>query len=83
MYLDYAEALFEATGDANSKPAGYTMTPAEAINIVRARVGVTPVVADYTTANTFRDTYRREREVELMFENHRLQDIRRWMDEQA
>ena len=79
MYLDYAEALFEATGDANSKPAGFNMTPAEAINIVRARVGVTPVVADYTAADKFRETYRKEREVELMFENHRLKDIRRWM----
>ena len=79
MYLDYAEALFEATGDANSKPEGFTMTPAEAINIVRARVGVTPLDAAYTTAATFREAYRKEREVELMFENHRWKDLRRWM----
>lgn len=79
MYLDYAEALFEATGDANSKPEGYAMTPAEAINIVRARVGVTPLTPEYTTPETFRESYRRERTVELMFENHRWEDIRRWM----
>lgn len=79
MYLDYAEALFEATGDANGKPAGYKWSPAEAINIVRARVGVTPLTANYTTPGTFRESYRRERTVELMFENHRWEDIRRWM----
>lgn len=79
MYLDYAEALFEATGSATTKPDGYRWTPEEAINIVRSRVGVTPVVADYTTPATFRETYRRERTVELMFENHRWEDIRRWM----
>lgn len=79
MYLDYAEALFEAVGDANTKPAGFNMTAKEALDIVRARVGVTPVVDDYATPETFRETYRRERTVELMFENHRWEDIRRWM----
>ena len=79
MYLNYAEALFEATGDANSAPAGFKMTPAEAINIVRARVGVTPVVSDYLASDKFRQTYRRERAVELVFEDHRWIDLRRWM----
>ena len=79
MYLNYAEALFEATGDALSAPAGYKMTPAEALNIVRQRVGVTPIVADYLTADKFRQTYRRERTVELVFEDHRWIDLRRWM----
>lgn len=79
MYLDYAEALFEATGSATTAPAGFKMTPAEALNIVRARVGVTPIASDYLTPETFRDTYRRERVVEMMFENHRWNDIRRWM----
>ena len=79
MYLDYAEALFEATGSATSAPSGFKMTAKEAIDKVRARVGVTPVVDDYATPETFRETYRRERTVELMFENHRWEDIRRWM----
>lgn len=79
MYLDYAEALFEATGDPHIKPDGYKWSAVEAIDIVRARVGVTPVADDYATAGTFRETYRRERTVELMFENHRWEDIRRWM----
>lgn len=79
MYLNYAEALFEATGDALTRPAGFTMSAKEALDKVRARVGVTPVVDDYATPATFRETYRRERTVELMFENHRWEDIRRWM----
>lgn len=79
MYLDYAEALFEGTGDAKTIPAGFTMSAADALNIVRARVGVTPIVDDYLTPDKFRETYRREREVEMMFENHRWEDLRRWM----
>ena len=79
MYLDYAEALFEATGSATTKPDGFDMTPAEALNIVRNRVGVTDVHPDYCAADKFRETYRRERTVELMFEFHRWEDIRRWM----
>ena len=79
MYLDYAEALFEATKDATGKPEGFAWSPKEALDIIRARVGVTPIVDDYATPSTFRETYRRERTVELMFENHRWEDIRRWM----
>ena len=80
MYLDYAEALFEATGSATTKPDGFSMTPKEALDIIRARVGVTPIVDDLATPDKFRETYRRERAVELMFEgNHRWEDIRRWM----
>ena len=79
MYLDYAEALFEATGSATTAPAGFNMTPAQALNIVRARVGVTPVADAQLASDKFRATYRRERTVELIFENHRWEDIRRWM----
>lgn len=79
MFLDYAEAIFEATGSATDIPSGFKMSAADALNIVRARVGVTPIVEDYLAADKFRDTYRREREVELMFENHRWEDLRRWM----
>lgn len=80
MYLDYAEALFEATNSATDIPAGFKMSAADALNIVRARVGVTPIDAKYTTPETFRETYRKEREVEMMCEgHHRWEDLRRWM----
>ena len=80
VYLDYAEASFEATGSATAIVPGCSMTAAEALNVVRNRVGVTNVAADIANDPVkFRETLRRERTVELMFENHRWFDIRRWM----
>jgi hypothetical protein len=80
VYLDFAEASFEATGSATTRVDGCGMSALEAVNIVRARVGVTPLPADIVSDPTaFRAAYRRERAVELMFENHRWWDIRRWM----
>ena len=41
---------------------------------------MTNLPADYVSnAEKFRESYRRERAVELMFENHRWWDLRRWM----
>jgi len=80
MYLNYAEAVFEATGSATVVPSGLEMSAADAINAVRARVGLTPLAEEYTTAENFRQAYRKEREIELLFEgHHRWEDIRRWM----
>jgi hypothetical protein len=80
VYLDFAEASFEATGSATQVVDGCGMSALDAINIVRARVGVTPLPADIASDPAkFRAAYRRERAVELMFENHRWWDIRRWM----
>ena len=80
VYLDFAEASFEATGSATARVDGCGMSAEEAINIVRNRVGVTNLPADIVSnPEKFREAYRRERAVELMFENHRWWDIRRWM----
>jgi len=79
VWLDYAEAMNEAYGP-NVKPAGYDWTAVEAINMVRARVGMCDVRSEYTgSKETFRNKIRDERAVELMCENHRWFDIRRWM----
>jgi len=79
IVLDYAEAMNEAYGP-NSDPQGYGMTAVEAINRVRARVGMPEVLGEYTsTKEAFRKRIRNERSVELMFESHRWFDIRRWM----
>ncbi|AFK01887.1 RagB/SusD domain-containing protein [Emticicia oligotrophica DSM 17448] len=67
MALSYAEACIE-TGD-----------EAEAlkwINRIRFRAGM-PAVADKGTA--LRDRLRNERRVELVYEEHRYHDARRWM----
>ncbi|MCG8700986.1 MAG: RagB/SusD family nutrient uptake outer membrane protein [Bacteroidales bacterium] len=78
LYLDYAEAMNEAYGPTNNN--GFTYSAVEAINKVRARVGMPPVLAEYTTSKAaFRDRIRNERAVELFFENHRWHDTRRWM----
>jgi len=80
IYLDLAEASFEATGSATARVPGCSMNAAEALNVVRSRIGVTNVAADIVNnPESFRETLRRERTVELMFENHRWFDIRRWM----
>ncbi len=78
LYLNYAEMLYEATGSYNTCPAGFTMSAAEALNIIRRRAGITDWDASDKEDN-FRAAYRRERTVEFMFENHRWHDIRRWM----
>ena len=80
IYLDFAEASFEATGSATAKVDGCDMTAEEALNVIRTRAGVSDipeVIVNDPVA--FREAYRRERCVELMFENNRWWDIRRWM----
>lgn len=75
FYLDYAEAVYNATGSAND--ATYGMTANEAINVLRNRPDIqmpefTEDGSDWVTR------YERERLVELAFENHRFWDVRRW-----
>lgn len=78
VYLDYAEAMNEAYG-VDTDPEGYGMTALDAVNEVRRRVGMIDVNEKYTTDPlVFRDRIRNERAVELMMENHRWFDLRRW-----
>lgn len=78
VYLLYAEALAASDG-ANATAGGFAKTAAEAVNTVRARAGVEGVAAEFTgDKNKFMDEVRRERAVELAFEGHRFNDLRRW-----
>ncbi|KAB2823015.1 MAG: RagB/SusD family nutrient uptake outer membrane protein, partial [Paludibacter sp.] len=62
------------------KPAGYTYSAEDAINQVRNRVGMPNVKAEIAAdAIKMRELIRNERAVELLFENHRWFDLRRWM----
>ena len=80
MYLDFAEASFEATGSATGIVDGCGMSALDAINLIRNRIGVTDVPSDIAASpDKFREAYRRERAVELMFEDNRWWDLRRWM----
>jgi hypothetical protein len=75
FYLDYAEAVFNATGSAND--ATYCMTANQAINVLRNRADIQmPEFTEDGAAWVKR--YERERLVELAFENHRFWDVRRW-----
>ena len=75
FYLDYAEAVFNATGSAND--ATYGMTANDAVNVLRDRSDIQmPKFTEDGDAWVAR--YERERLVELAFENHRFWDVRRW-----
>ena len=75
IYLDYAEAVFNATGSA--KDATYGLTANEAINKLRNRSDIQ--MPEFTEdGEAWVARYERERMVELAFENHRFWDVRRW-----
>lgn len=80
VYLDFAEASFEATGSATAVIPGCSMSALSALNVIRNRAGIGDLPASIANDPAkFRQAYRRERAVELMCENHRWWDIRRWM----
>ena len=74
VLLNYAEAINEAENTALARERAV-----EQINRIRLRAGITnPLVAsDYNQA-TLRERIRKERRVELSWEEHRFFDIRRW-----
>lgn len=73
VLLNYAEAQNEAEGP---DPSVY-----DAINRVRARAGVNmPPLPAGLSQEGMRERIRRERRIELSFEEHRFFDVRRWME---
>lgn len=80
IYLMYAEAAAEATSVPTGKSSNCVLSAVDAINTIRARAGVDPVNAKYTgSLDAFMSEVRRERAVELAFEAHRFNDLRRWL----
>jgi hypothetical protein len=79
LYLNYAEAMLNYTGDGYSTADGLNMSAADAINIVRTRAGQ-PNIATGLSASDFKKKYENERFVELAFEGHRFFDVRRWKE---
>lgn len=67
IYLNYAEACIELGQDAEAKTY---------LNMLRQRAGM-PDITESGTA--LRDRLRVERRIELVFEQHRYFDVRRWM----
>lgn len=68
VYLNYAEALIESDTDLS--------LAVDAINTVRSRSSM-PAIS-VSGQSVLRDRVRRERRIELVFEEHRFWDIRRW-----
>lgn len=71
IYLNYAEALFEAQGDVPDVR--------KYVNAVRNRAGL-PDLPDNLTKEELRAKIHHERQIELAFETHRWFDVRRWKE---
>ena len=80
LFLNYAEAQFEASGNAMSAgPLG--VSPYEIIKQIRERAGITDLTYLDECAQDpakFRALLHNERRIELMGENFRFWDLRRW-----
>jgi hypothetical protein len=80
VYLMYAEAAAQAYGSPAGQVSGYSKTAVDAINFVRDRAGVGHVADEFLgSLDAFMSEVRRERAVELAFERHRFNDLRRWL----
>lgn len=80
VYLMYAESALMGYNSPSGKSENFTKTAIEAINTVRARAGMTGVHSKFNSSvDGFLQEVRRERAVELSFEGHRFNDLRRWL----
>ncbi len=79
VYLLYAEAAAQGYGSPTGKSTTFTKNAIEAVNVIRERAGVSGVADSYTgDLEKFMGEVRRERAVELAYEGHRFNDLRRW-----
>lgn len=80
VYLMYAEAAAQGYGSPSGKSANFSKNAVEALNRIRERAGVAPLADKYATSmEGFMSELYRERAVELAFEGHRFNDLRRWL----
>lgn len=80
VYLMYAEAAAEAGNSPTARIGSCPLTALDAVNKVRDRAGVGHVADKYTSdMKGFMSELRRERAVELSWEGHRFNDLRRWL----
>lgn len=79
VLLNYAEAMNEAYGP-DVLPDGYTVTAREALMQVRRSASTDLPEIITVDKDAFRESVKRERRVELAFEDHRYWDLLRWKD---
>ncbi len=81
IYLNFIEAVLECKIKGLSLPSGYYNQAMEYWDDLRDRAGLTPITEVYpgASAQELLELVRRERRVELAFENHRYFDTRTWM----
>jgi hypothetical protein len=78
VYLMYAEAVLQGYGSSSASVPG-CITAEKAVNIIRNRAQIPDLTSKYTaTKDAFMDSIILERAVELGFEGHRWDDLRRW-----
>jgi hypothetical protein len=80
VYLMYAEAAAQGYGGATGKSPRFDKTAVDALNVLRDRCGLGHVHDKFTgSLDAFMGEVRRDRAVELSFEGHRFNDLRRWL----
>ncbi len=76
IYIRYAEILLNYA-EAQNEAVGPDESVYNAINLIRERAGM-PDLPEGLSQDEMREHIRRERQVELAFEEHRFYDVRRW-----
>lgn len=79
ILLNFAEAMNEAYGP-DADPKGFGLTAREALMEVRRSASTSLPNISVTSKEDFRAAVKRERQVELAFEDHRYWDLIRWKD---
>lgn len=80
IFIRYAEILLNYA-EAKNEISGPNAEVFEVLQILRSRVGMTARIADRTdlqNKDNLRNFIRKERTIELAFEDHRWWDVRRW-----
>ncbi len=78
IYFRYAEILLNYA-EAQNEAVGPDQSVYDAVNAIRKRPSVNmPALQAGLTQAQMREVIRRERQVELAFEEHRYYDVRRW-----
>jgi hypothetical protein len=78
IYLRYAEVLLNYA-EAQNEAVGPDASVYSAVNQIRQRASVNqPPLPAGLSQSQMRDAIRKERQVELAFEEHRFYDVRRW-----